>query len=381
MQALMTHHDNPRESIGKMSGLQSIGNCEEMANSTTERVPKVPYGILIGDCVSKRLRRSVLTIPQVVGWAKAHREATGRWPSHGSGSVIGVANEHWSAINKALRQGNRGLPGGMTLSRLLAEHRDPTQPRWMAPYSNERALRPHWRHVPRPNFTVRRILGYVDEFYRQTASWPAALTTCCKGLPFGASWSIIDRALRNGTRGLPGGSSLARLLQERRGVRNISLLPPLDIDEILAWADAYHARTGEWPTQDSGPVPKAPAPDETWRTIAIALNRGRRGLPAGSSLAKLLAEHRGIHTPLTFERILDWADAHRAATGKWPTRRSGCIAGEYNETWSNVAENLARGNRGMPAGWTLSRLLAQYRGAELVGRAKRWASVITASEE
>ena len=28
--------------------------------------------------------------------------------------------------------------------------------------------------------------------------------------------------------------------------------PDLEIDQILAWADAHYARTGEWPTADSG---------------------------------------------------------------------------------------------------------------------------------
>jgi hypothetical protein len=162
-------------------------------------------------------------------------------------------------------------------------------------------------------------------------------------------------------------------------VRNSSLLPPLHIDEILAWADAYHARTCEWPTNNSGPVPEAPAPGETWRIIAFSLIRGRRGLPGGMSLTKLLTEHRGIHTPLTFERILAWADAHRAATGHWPTARSGSIAGEYKQTWSSIAESLSHGYRGLPGGWTIPRLLAHYRGTKLVGRAKKWAGLISAS--
>jgi hypothetical protein len=34
------------------------------------------------------------------------------------------------------------------------------------------------------------------------------------------------------------------------------------------------------------------APGETWAIVAGALFKGRRGLPGGSSLAKLLAEKR-----------------------------------------------------------------------------------------
>jgi hypothetical protein len=70
--------------------------------------------------------------------------------------------------------------------------------------------------------------------------------------------------------------------------------PPLTVEQILAWADAHHACTGEWPTTGSGPVPEAPG--EVWRYIDAALYQGARGLPRGGRLARLLARHRG-HDP------------------------------------------------------------------------------------
>jgi hypothetical protein len=66
-------------------------------------------------------------------------------------------------------------------------------------------------------------------------------------------------------------------------------LPPLTVEQILAWADAHHARTGRWPNTGSGPV--ASAPGEVWGNINIALAWGYRGLPRGGSLARLLARH------------------------------------------------------------------------------------------
>jgi hypothetical protein len=65
----------------------------------------------------------------------------------------------------------------------------------------------------------------------------------------------------------------------------------LTIAQILAWADAHHRRTGHWPqyrTQAS------PAPGITWNAIHWALYYGHRGLAGGSSLAKLLVQHRGV---------------------------------------------------------------------------------------
>jgi hypothetical protein len=103
---------------------------------------------------------------------------------------------------------------------------------------------------------------------------------------------VISQALTRGLRGLPGGSSLAQLLAERRGARNPRDLPRLTADQILTWADAHRAANGRWPTEDSGPVPGAPNPRESWATINSALRLGQRGLPGGLSLSRLLRRDR-----------------------------------------------------------------------------------------
>jgi hypothetical protein len=82
-------------------------------------------------------------------------------------------------------------------------------------------------------------------------------------------------------------SSLAKLLAEHRSVRNIHDLPSLTIEQILAWADEHKTTTGVWPGKESGAVTGA---NETWAGINAALSRGNRGLPGGSSLAKLLKQ-------------------------------------------------------------------------------------------
>ncbi len=102
----------------------------------------------------------------------------------------------------------------------------------------------------------------------------------------GETWHAIDLALREGLRGLPGGSSLARLLAQRRGVRNKQALPPLMPSLIRRWARLHRQRTGKRPAQNSGPVMDAPG--ETWKGIDQALRVGLQGLPGGSSLSQLL---------------------------------------------------------------------------------------------
>ena len=60
---------------------------------------------------------------------------------------------------------------------------------------------------------------------------------------------------------------------------------------ILRWADAYFKLHGVWPKRDSGPIEGAEA---TWCGVDSALVKGSRGLPGGSSLARLLKEQRAM---------------------------------------------------------------------------------------
>ena len=63
-----------------------------------------------------------LAVWQILCWADAHRRLTGRWPNASTGPVPGTPGETWMGIQTALYLGHRGLPGGSSLSRLLAEY-------------------------------------------------------------------------------------------------------------------------------------------------------------------------------------------------------------------------------------------------------------------
>jgi len=139
-------------------------------------------------------------------------------------------------------------------------------------------------------------------------------------------------------------------------VRNKQDLPKYTPGKILFWADRHFERTGEWPDEFDGPI--IDAPGETWKAVQIALSDGKRGLPGGSSLVRLLAERRGVRNrmdlpPLTARQILTWADAHLKRTGDWPTRKSGRIADAPNEQWNFVDNALRFGKRGFTGGSTL----------------------------
>lgn len=294
-----------------------------------------------------RAKPLLLTEEQILAWVDAHYQRTGRWPNLESGRVADVLWETWGAVDQALKSGLRGLPGGSSLSRLLL----------------------HRRGIYRglPLLSVAKVLAWADAHHERTGEWPIQESGPIAEAPR-RTWCAIDLALRNGARGLPGGSSLAHLLAQERGVRNRKDLPPLREERILAWADDYHQRTGQWPTRESGPIPEALAtvPGETWRHVDESLRHGRRALPGGDSLPRLLERARDVRNlmalpPLSRDQILAWADAFFAEHGRWPNRADGPLPGVQGG-WRGVDAILRNGCRGLPGGSSLARLLARERG-------------------
>jgi hypothetical protein len=216
----------------------------------------------------------------------------------------------------------------------------------------------------RPKLTVVQILRWADQYHATTGRWPKTANGSAPA-NLNESWRNLDNALRYGLRGLPGGSSLARLLDEKRGVPNKQLLPRLTVGQILAWSHSLRDRTGRWPRVTSGPV--AEKPEEDWRHIDMALREGLRGLPGGDTLARFLARHVGkrnrMNLPrLTVAQILTWADQHHERTGAWPRSASGRIGDGAQMTWAAVNAALRHGLRGLPGGQSLARFLSARRG-------------------
>jgi hypothetical protein len=293
------------------------------------------------------MRKSNITYEEILSWAESYRELSGQWPTKYCRAATGLLGLTWSAIDRALRVGGRGLRGGASLAQLLAERKGARN------------------RVSRPLLFEEQIVIWAETQHQRTGEWPTENSGWILGSG-GESWVGVDSALRKGYRGLPGGSSLPQLLAVRCGKRNIGDLPSLPRSAILEWADAYLQSTGKWPTYRSGPVEEAPG--ETWLAIHQALSHGQRGLPAGSSLARLLAEERGARNcwsrpNLSVEQVLAWADQHHTQTGAWPHKKSGRVAAAPGETWQAVDHALARGSRGLPGGSSLAKLLARERNA------------------
>ena len=148
-----------------------------------------------------------------------------------------------------------------------------------------------------------------------------------------------------------------------RAVERVAERPPLTIEQILQWADAHKASTGKWPSTTAGQIPNT---DEHWVNIQAALRLGLRGLSSGSSLGRVLQEHRNARYKenlprLTYRQVLLWADAHKERTGSWPHAHVGPITGT-DETWAGIDQALSKGRRGLLPGLSLAKLLAKKRG-------------------
>jgi hypothetical protein len=170
--------------------------------------------------------------------------------------------------------------------------------------------------------TEQQILAWADAHHTRTGEWPIISTGSIPAVR-GETWCAVDHSPRIGRRGMPGGSSLAQLLEARRGVRNVQAACDLTVEQVLPWAYAYRSDTGSWPTRLSGPIEGRVG--ETWSAVAQALIARGRGFPERTSLAQILARHRGARNhmdvpSLSEVQILKWADAHYAKTGKLPSK-------------------------------------------------------------
>jgi hypothetical protein len=225
------------------------------------------------------MRRSKLTIEQVLAWADAHHARTGRWPTASSGAVCDVPSETWTRINSALWGQGRGLRlKQMTLPKLLAKYRG---------VRNQGDL---------PKLTISQILGWADEHHERIGEWPNYLSGPIPDTD--ETWVTVAMAIRRGRRGLRA-STLPRVLNANRGVGYL-LRPVFTIPQILEWADQHHERTGKWPHSCSGPI--LAMPRASWQIVDSALRRGKVRSKK-TSLFKLLSSKRGARRPSPHPRL------------------------------------------------------------------------------
>jgi hypothetical protein len=131
----------------------------------------------------------------------------------------GYLGDTWRKIDNALRHGLRGLPGGSSVALLLVAARGVRSPQYL------------------PDLAEETILGWADRHRERMSRLPNEDSGLVEG-DAGEDWYNIDAALRKGPRGLPGGSSLAYLLEQGRNVPNRLSIPNLPVEMI--WAGRTH---------------------------------------------------------------------------------------------------------------------------------------------
>jgi len=141
---------------------------------------------------------SRLTYKQIRGWANEHRRRTGAFPSVLDGPIVGTNDQSWARINTALREGLRGLPGGNSLSQLLGRRAGTI------------------RRTYKSRITIAQIEQWARVHRRTTGRWPSAGNGLVDGAGEHLGWYAVHAALYFGFRGLPGGSSLSKVLRRMR---------------------------------------------------------------------------------------------------------------------------------------------------------------------
>ena len=254
---------------------------------------------------SAKLRRPALTIQQILAWADAHHERTGKWPTNRSDRIQGTKDETWHGVAACLYAGNRGLPRRVSLNKLFVKYRGKSV------------------QSQRPVLRIQQILAWADAYHERSGHWPTSQSGPIDGTS-DETWHSVTASLCAGSRGLPCGLSLRKLLVKRRGAQFPKARPSLTIPQILAWADEHHQRTGKWPGVYAGRV--GAAPDENWLAINQALRRGQRGLPAGKNLFLLLAEQRGERAYLLRTAL---ATSWQARSRRSPRARTAGLASGF----------------------------------------------------
>ena len=218
---------------------------------------------------------SLLTLSQILAAIKAYHRRTGEYPNARSGVAIPQMGFTWSMINTRLRrQPYAAHPEANTLARLLGTC----------------CGVPHPKELPR--LTYKRILELADKHYERTGRYPIPGDNRVLDDPR-ENWGTIEQSIQLGRRGLPGGWTLRQLLHKYRRRKTRIKCPDVTVAKIARWAQRHKRETDEWPLRRSGPV-RGGYPHDTWHKLDMALWRGARSLPGGSSLPRLLFEHFGV---------------------------------------------------------------------------------------
>ncbi len=220
-------------------------------------------------------KRTDLTEEVIVGWIERYvADHNGRYPHGGSGKIEYAPKKEpltWCGLSACMTNGYRGLPGGTTVSKFISEH-----------FHNDR------NRINLPSLSEEDILNWAEQYKVEFGRYPTMREGQVKYFTQGRlTWCAVNACLDKGLRGLPGGTTLSRLIVNNLVNVNKSSLHRLLEEDILRWAEQYKVEFGRYPHCQSGRV-NFDGSYFTWANIDVCLRRGHKGLSGGSSLSKLL---------------------------------------------------------------------------------------------
>jgi hypothetical protein len=124
-------------------------------------------GLPGGDSLTRllRRRRHILDVrtawpdlsrDKILQWIDDHHQRTGTWPRRDSGRVRCARGISWQTIDRYLKNGNRAIDGGSSLTRLLWEARGVLE--------------------GRQPLTEEKIIKWAEQHHGETGRWPVTLS-------------------------------------------------------------------------------------------------------------------------------------------------------------------------------------------------------------
>jgi hypothetical protein len=278
-----------------------------------------------------------LTAEMLIAAIIKYRDANGgRNPSVMSGDATPHFGSKmtWAAVNQRLEKGWPGFSGGSSLAKFLVEH------------GFGRGL------------TVEIVKAAIVK-YRNANGGRNPTVTSGDATPYvgnTVTWRGVNSSLREGCRGLPGGSSLARFLVEHGFDED---KPDITDAELETACRAFHTEHGTYPKVDSGDCSRyfgwAEGTD-TWRNVNACIRNGIRGLGSLNERSLYLFCQRlgiaDVKPKFTDVSLKSACLAYHAEHGTYPKEDSGDCSKHFGwsdgtDTWANVNSSIANGSRGL----------------------------------
>lgn len=294
------------------------------------------------------------TREQLKGWIGRFIETHGKKPNKRDGIVEFTGSDFkgitWNAINTALNRGNRSFSPGSSLASFTETEFGIKNPK------------------RKPTLSEDGIRELIQNFIARHGRKPQKTDGLIEHHEGNLSWQIIDRRLRDGNKGLSGGSSLAIFSETHFGIRDQVKIPEVSLDLIRFYIQKHFAKYKKYPTSKSGKIEFAEGELKgiSWHSVNQAIKAGKTSLPKGSTLADYIQSEFGVTNPknpklLSEEIVLSWIQKFIDKNGKKPNVNDGVI--EFADsifpalTWRLLNNCLSKGRRGFSGGSSLAKLI------------------------